>query len=209
MSADVSDEKTYAVLTAILLKKVSDASALSEATGLPLDDTGRILGELEKRQAVFSMNSSVMATESGTALVKEIAARNYGELRGDPELERWHARFEPLNRQFLSAVTAWQTVDVGGTKLSNDHSDSEYDDKVRSRLDGLVNKMSHLLEEIGAKVPRLLRYRDRLNSALDKSYAGDSRFISDVRVDSLHTVWFEMHEDVLLVLGKERTDAGG
>ena len=35
---------------------------------------------------------------------------------------------------------------------------------------------------------------------------GDVRYVSALMVDSVHTVRFEMHEDILIVLGKERSE---
>ena len=34
---------------------------------------------------------------------------------------------------------------------------------------------------------------------------GDTRFVASPRVDSYHSVWFELHEDLLATLGFERT----
>ena len=34
--------------------------------------------------------------------------------------------------------------------------------------------------------------------------AGDGRYAASPRIDSLHQVWFELHQDLLLTLGRER-----
>jgi hypothetical protein len=57
-------------------------------------------------------------------------------------------------------------------------------------------------------VPRFATYTPRLEAALDAAGSGDSRFITDPRVDSMHSVWFECHEDFLVTLGREREDEG-
>jgi len=202
-------ESEFAVLNTIVLKKMTRAAVVADLTGLPLADVNATVATLEGEGAIFRMDADVMVTETGTAMAKDSAGQMYAQLRDDPDIERWHARFEPLNRQLLRAITSWQTIDVGGSRVPNEHADAEYDEKVRSQIDAIVTKMGRLLDELGAKVPRLLRYRERLMDALARADAGDARFISDVRVDSIHSIWFEMHEDVLLVLGKERNDAGG
>jgi len=202
-------ESEFAVLNTIVLKKMTRAAVVADLTGLPLADVNATVATLEGEGAIFRMDADVMVTETGTAMAKDSAGQMYAQLRDDPDIERWHTRFEPLNRQLLRAITSWQTIDVGGSRVPNEHADAEYDEKVRSQIDAIVTKMGRLLDELGAKVPRLLRYRERLMDALARADAGDARFISDVRVDSIHSIWFEMHEDVLLVLGKERNDAGG
>jgi pyruvate,orthophosphate dikinase len=36
--------------------------------------------------------------------------------------------------------------------------------------------------------------------------AGDHRFVASPRVDSYHSVWFELHEDVIRLAGRTRED---
>ena len=54
--------------------------------------------------------------------------------------------------------------------------------------------------------PRLGEYSRRLESAYDRVLAGEIDFVSGARVDSYHTVWFELHEDLLRMLGREREE---
>jgi hypothetical protein len=50
-------------------------------------------------------------------------------------------------------------------------------------------------------------YRVRLAEAYDQVLAGQHEYVSGVRIDSYHTVWFELHEDLLRMLGREREEA--
>ena len=59
----------------------------------------------------------------------------------------------------------------------------------------------------GAFLPGLETY-DRIDAALGAAREGDSRFITDPRVDSVHNIWFECHEDYLLTLGRDREEEG-
>lgn len=61
-----------------------------------------------------------------------------------------------------------------------------------------------LAAELAAIVPRLASYAERLAAALVALDGGDARFVASPAVDSLHQVWFELHEDLLLTLGRER-----
>jgi pyruvate, orthophosphate dikinase len=36
--------------------------------------------------------------------------------------------------------------------------------------------------------------------------AGDHRYIASPRVDSYHSIWFEFHEDLILLAGRTRAD---
>ncbi len=59
-------------------------------------------------------------------------------------------------------------------------------------------------ERLVTIVPRLAPYAHRLAAALRQLAAGDERFVASPRVESLHQVWFELHEDLLVTLGRER-----
>ena len=50
-------------------------------------------------------------------------------------------------------------------------------------------------------------YKQRLDDAYDKVLAGEHDWVSGARIDSYHTVWFELHEDLLRMLGREREEA--
>jgi hypothetical protein len=61
-----------------------------------------------------------------------------------------------------------------------------------------------LAERLAAVGARLRPYAVRLASALEALDGGDTRFVASPRVDSLHQVWFELHEDLLATLGRVR-----
>jgi hypothetical protein len=55
-------------------------------------------------------------------------------------------------------------------------------------------------------VPRLEKYRARLREALEKVEAGSTKWVSDASIDSYHTVWFQLHEDLLRIVGHQRIE---
>jgi hypothetical protein len=57
-----------------------------------------------------------------------------------------------------------------------------------------------------AVLPRLGIYARKLQAALEHAEDGAIEWVSDARIESYHTVWFEMHEDLLRVLGRERQE---
>ncbi len=36
--------------------------------------------------------------------------------------------------------------------------------------------------------------------------AGDHRYVASPRVDSYHSVWFELHEELILLAGRSRAE---
>ena len=55
-------------------------------------------------------------------------------------------------------------------------------------------------------MPRLKIYGDKLLAALEAAEDGDVEWVSDIRRDSYHTVWFELHEELLRIMGTERDE---
>ncbi len=124
---------------------------------------------------------------------------------GSPEAEGAKAaydRFLPLNTELLKVCTAWQLLPDGSL---NDHSDRAYDLSVLERLDRLHERVTPWLARLSDAVPRFSGYVRRLEAALDK-VADDGRWLASPRCDSYHTVWMQMHEDLLAVIGASRED---
>jgi pyruvate,orthophosphate dikinase len=55
-------------------------------------------------------------------------------------------------------------------------------------------------------VPRFGQYLARFDRAMAAVDAGDARFVASPRVDSYHSVWFELHEDLIRLAGRTRED---
>ena len=111
-----------------------------------------------------------------------------------------------MNAQFLVTMSSWQQTDVGGRKVTNDHSDAEYDDKVITRLDKLVQRLGPLLDALAGHDPRFGAYPRRFAVAMEGIDAGRHELVSSPTTDSVHNIWFEFHEDLLRTLGRERTE---
>ena len=47
---------------------------------------------------------------------------------------------------------------------------------------------------------------ERLGRAVERAAAGDGKYVASPRVDSYHGVWFELHEDLILLAGRTRAD---
>jgi pyruvate,orthophosphate dikinase len=55
-------------------------------------------------------------------------------------------------------------------------------------------------------LPRLEDYSSRLHRAAKLVAEGDHGYIASPRVDSYHSIWFELHEDLILLAGRSRED---
>jgi len=102
------------------------------------------------------------------------------------------------------AVTDWQLRLENGQRVPNDHGDPRWDAAVLERLRTLAADATRWLETPSERLPRLLRYAARLEQAMTSALAGDARFVASPRVDSLHGVWFELHEELIRLAGSDR-----
>jgi hypothetical protein len=86
----------------------------------------------------------------------------------------------------------------------NDHGDAEYDRGVVERLAAVDEGVRPVTADLAAALERYDRYGPRLAAALDRVRAGDGDWFTKPLVDSYHTVWFELHEDLMATLGIQR-----
>ena len=65
-------------------------------------------------------------------------------------------------------ITEWQTIDVRGEGVPNDHSDKAYDDQIIDRLGDLHERAEGALDRLARVLPRFSIYREKLGTALRK-----------------------------------------
>lgn len=133
-------------------------------------------------------------------------SRTCATLRVDARFTAAVAEFEVVNRDLKALMTQWQTRTVGGTALPNDHADADRDARIIDRLGRFHDRVTPLLDRLAGCVPRLAVYRDRLLAALERAEDGDIAFVSDIGCESYHTLWFDLHEDLLRLSGTERQE---
>lgn len=111
--------------------------------------------------------------------------------------------FEELNLELLAVCSAWQVMPGG---VPNDHRDADYDWQVIGRLERLHERSAPRIRRLARDAPRFANYDRRLRAALDKVVdEGATEWFTSPRIDSYHTVWNQLHEDLLLALGLPRT----
>ena len=155
--------------------------------------------------SAFAGSSGWSATDAGRA---------EGERRLAAELDRAgargtvvgvHADFLPLNRRFAEACTRWQVrPDRNDPMARNDHTDWAWDEGVLRALGSVDTALRGLVDRLTSRLQRFDGYADRYTAALAKVDAGERRWVDDPEVDSCHTVWIQLHEDLLATLGIPR-----
>jgi hypothetical protein len=111
-----------------------------------------------------------------------------------------YADFRAVNAEFKALVTDWQVKNG----QPNAHDDADYDAAIVARLDNVHRRVVPIVAAAAAQLPRLGRYSVKLQAALDNVHAGDTLWLSRPLIDSYHTVWFELHEELILAVGLTR-----
>jgi pyruvate,orthophosphate dikinase len=121
-------------------------------------------------------------------------------------LTECYERFLGLNKRVLEVSSDWQVRRDGGVEIANDHSDPDYDSSVIDRLAELHDGAKVCLSKIAAFAPRFAPYKLRLDRCVERLFEGDRRAFTAPLAESYHTVWFELHQDLLLTLGLKREE---
>jgi hypothetical protein len=116
-------------------------------------------------------------------------------------VEAAYRRFLGLNQRCLQVCTDWQLVDRDGTQVVNEHDDAAHDAAVIARLRALGDDVQPICAELASVLDRFAGYGPRFAAAIDHVEAGDRDWFTKPTIDSFHTVWFELHENLLATLG--------
>ena len=142
-------------------------------------------------------------TDEGRAKDIEWVAAELASTASRDRVREHYFDFLDLNPKLLAVCHAWQVREVGGAHLANDHSDIDYDFEVIDRLASVDRSVQPILDSLSNQLCRFSTYKGRLRNAMQRVDAGDHAYFTD-GLESYHTVWFQLHEDLLSTLGIER-----
>ncbi len=196
------------VLLALRLRSFASAEDVAERSGLaPEVVASELASSAEAGWAVHRDGrvSGWSLTADGRRRGEELLALELEETGARARVEASYRSFLQLNGELLAVCTDWQVVVVDGEQSVNDHADATHDAAVLARLDELHAAAVPVAEELGTTLHRFGPYGPRLAAAHERVRAGDHDWLTRPTIDSYHTVWFELHEDLLATLGRERS----
>ena len=196
----------HRVMHGVAIRKHGDAAAIAGLAGLAIGQVQNVLANAVAAGRVAEVEGKYMLTACGQMILAGEYSRFNDTLRSNQDFVAAYQRFEVINKDLKQLITDWQTMDVGGKRVANDHSNQDYDERVIGRLGDLHERFEPILNKLCSDEPRLKIYRNKLGVALEKIEDGDSAWVSDAKQDSYHTVWFELHEDLLRILGHLRQE---
>lgn len=203
------DEGRFRTLHALRVKGMSTPEVAAEIVALPVDEVeGHLQALSEAGLARFRGAGRVQ----GWSLTKDGKAEHAEVLPGTvddatrAELDAAYREFLPVNGDFKQVCNAWQLRSVAaGEDVPNTHDDPDYDAEVIERLSAVDERVGRVLD--GLTVARMAGYRARLTGALERVRAGEPSAFTAPMSSSYHDVWMELHQDLILSLGRTRDAA--
>jgi hypothetical protein len=195
------------VLQGLRLKGFAEAPALAALINHPehvvLDELQRAAAEgLAVRRD--GRLSGWTLTPEGRAQNERLLADELESLGLADDVRQAYERFLVLNGDMLATCTRWQVRHVDGQQVLNDHGDPDYDHAVIGELGALDEQVQPICAELSGHLARFGHYAPRFATAMERLRAGEHDWFTKPVIESYHTVWFELHEDLLTSLGLER-----
>lgn len=186
------------VLQAVRLKGRVSPADVAATLNHDLSDSAATLAELVKSGLLLD-GKTLRITADGRERLNVLLAEERSGVHQDV-LAGSYNEFLSVNSDFKALVTDWQIKDG----QPNAHYDIVYDGAVLVRLDDVHERVLPIIAEVARQLPRLVSYADKLTIALEKVKAGDTVWLTRPIIDSYHTVWFELHEELITALGLTR-----
>jgi hypothetical protein len=190
-----ADDREYRVLHALRVRGLATLEAVADTTGLPVSGVSEVLAGTTERGHTSERTGRVpgfMLTPAGRA--RHVLLNRHTVTKVDvAAIDQAYSAFLEPNREFKQFTTEWQ-------QGQNEHEGAV------ARLDDLNGRVGELIGTAAAVVQRFGRYGDRFSAALQRFRDGDASALAQPMSESYHDIWMELHEDLLVTAGRERSD---
>jgi pyruvate,orthophosphate dikinase len=164
------------------------AEILSTTADSAASDLEALVATGDAEQAAGAYRLTAAGKERARDLLQADVG-NWGATRAVAALDEF-VRFDPRVKE---TVTAWQMRSDGDTTPLE-------------QLAALHAEVGTWLDERARDFGRLDHYAQRLDRAVAAFRDGDHRYVASPRVDSYHSIWFELHEELILLCGRSRAE---
>jgi hypothetical protein len=194
----------FEILHSLRVKGLAADAILAAMTGIPAPELPGHLAPLVDAGLVVRREGRLAGsslTPSGRADYPGRLATDDATSTARPQLDAFYTAFLPINARFKTICHDWQ---MRSDTAPNDHTDPDYDDAVITRLAEVNDALDAHFAPVAGPLPRYARYRTRLTDALARIRSGDTAAFARPMYDSYHDIWMELHQDLLLSLGRDR-----
>lgn len=193
-----TDDVAVGVLRVLRLRGRASAAAVAASLGAEATAVEEVLRCCEEGDSAVYHDGRIPGwslTDAGREEITTLLASEQEAIRAGDEVICAYERFIELNGDLKQLCTDWQM--------------GSHRDAVRRRLEPIDQGIRSELKAAAAELPRLQRYAERLAAAADRFRSGDDDALTRPLSESYHDIWMELHQDLLLTLGRERSAADG
>lgn len=187
------------VLQSLRLAGAADVERIADRSLLPADliedlvRTAQTVGQVETVE--FGPSRSLVLTGTGHARLREMLADDLEAADAREILRAALEDFEQgINDEMVRVVSEWQRA--APTPAAPE--------ELLETLTRLGSALQEVTAPLAARLPRFGRFPAQYGIALRRARDGDLRWIAGIGILSCHTVWAELHQDLLSTLGRER-----
>ncbi|WP_213576027.1 helix-turn-helix domain-containing protein [Rhodococcus sp. USK13] len=191
-------KEEYDILHRLRVRGLATAQPLTQSTGHSRQTIQSILDDAVARGLAKSRTGGrvegYMLTSTGRERHTELRSQQVSPDEVDALTVAYEAFLSP-NREFKQLTTEWQTEAAGDIN------------RILPGLLQLHEQLGKVLLLAVSATPRMKHYQPQFDTALAAFRGGDAGALARPMSGSYHDIWMELHEDLLLTLGNERTDA--
>src|SRR5258708_12375011 len=159
----------HLALHGLAIKKHAMPKDIAEIVGMDAERVASLLKEAESRGRVARTGGKFMLTAPAQVALRSEYSRVYADQRSSAAMNAAYDDFEKINVLLKHLITDWQTMDVGGEKLPNDHSNKDRDQKIIDRLGDLHERCEPILNRMAAGLPPPCLYTQILTTPPEDS----------------------------------------
>jgi hypothetical protein len=191
---------------ALRIKGFAKVETVAEVADLPMSIVEEHLQGLQAREwAQFREARELwQLTPLGREEHRIALAEDVGGAHMTAHLHDAYHEFLQLNDRFKELCGDWQLREG----QPNDHSDAAYDAAVVERLVAVDADAAPVVASMGEVLARLAPYGPRLARTCQAVVRGETKMFTGVMCGSYHDVWMELHEDLILTQGIDRSAEG-
>ncbi len=179
---------------------------VSDAADLAVLQTVRLKGRVSRTELIDTVDELIESgllvdapmtrlTDEGRTRLAELLAAERTPVDTEAT-DRVYEQFLVINRGFKPLISQWQ--------LARDSAGPDDVAAVLGKIDELHREVLPVIASASWLIPRLGAYADRLDAALRRAHGGDMSWLTRPMADSYHTVWFELHEELIGLAGRTR-----
>lgn len=205
-SVSQASDPFFRTFHALRIKGFARPETVADVAGMPVPVVEQHLADLLGREwAQFREARQLwQLTPVGREEHRIALAEDVGHTHIADHLRESYTAFLGINERFKQLCGDWQLRDGA----PNDHGDSAYDGAVIARLVGLNDEVAPVVAAMGTVLERLQPYAMRLVVSCQGLLSGETNMFTGVMCGSYHDVWMELHEDLILTQGIDRSAEG-